>query len=107
MSGRPKVEIYSTGSCGYCARTRRLLERKGVAFEEIRIDRERGRRAEMHERCGRDSVPQVFVDGRHLGGYEDLVDLDMDAALDPLLGLGNPDPEPPTTMQSEGKHDGR
>ena len=86
---RPRVVMYATELCGYCQRARRLLERKGVTYEEIRVDREPARRAEMQARSGRTSVPQVFAGERHLGGFDDLVELDLDGELDALLGVGD------------------
>lgn len=62
-----QVEIYTRAGCGYCVLAKRLLDDYGVRYEEHRIDREQGRRAEMIERCRRHTVPQIFVDGQHLG----------------------------------------
>ncbi len=84
-----KVEIYSTMWCGYCARARALLERKGVAFEDIDVEVDTSKRDEMVKRAGgRSTVPQIFIDGAHVGGCDDLVALDRAGKLDPLLGLG-------------------
>jgi glutaredoxin 3 len=84
-----KVEIYSTMWCGYCARARALLERKGVAFDEIDIEVDTMKRDEMIQRAGgRRTVPQIFIDGVHIGGSDDLVALDRAGKLDPLLGIG-------------------
>jgi glutaredoxin 3 len=83
----PEIEIYTTELCGYCQRALRLLERKGVDYEEIRVDLDRERREEMARRSGRDTVPQLFVDARHVGGFEEMVELDIDGELDPLLGV--------------------
>lgn len=80
------IVIYSAGACPYCSRAKRLLENKGVAYTEIRVDKERGMRAEMEQRSGRTSVPQVFIDSRHIGGYDDMAALDASGDLDPLLG---------------------
>ena len=83
-----KVEIYSTMWCGYCARARSLLQRKGVAFEDIDIEVDTSKRDEMVKRAGgRMTVPQIFIDGVHIGGSDDLVALDRAGKLDPLLGL--------------------
>ena len=86
-----KVEIYSTMWCPYCARARALLEHKGVAFTEIDLMEEPGRRDEMIRRAGgRTSVPQIFIDGEHIGGCDDMVALDRAGGLDPkLLGIGS------------------
>ncbi len=82
-----QIVMYATGACPYCARARQLLSRKGVSFDEIRVDHDPGKWDEMEERSGRDTVPQVFAGDRHLGGFDDLVELDMDGELDTALGL--------------------
>lgn len=82
-----EVEVYITKWCPYCRRARTLLRRKGVSFVEIDIDEEPGRRAEMIRRArGRTSVPQIFIDGQHIGGSDDLVALDRAGGLDAKLG---------------------
>lgn len=81
-----KIEIYSSMLCGYSYRAKMLLESKGVAFEEIDVMLRPGRRAEMVERSGgRTSVPQIFVDGRHLGDCDELFALEAAGKLDPIL----------------------
>lgn len=80
-----KIEMYSTAACPYCVRARRLLNKKGVEFTEIRIDEDPAREAEMIQRSERFTVPQIFIGERHIGGYDDMAELDMDDALDPLL----------------------
>ena len=81
-----RVEIYSRAFCGYCTRAKQLLAAKGVAFEEIDITMGGPRRIEMIERAhGRMTVPQIFIDGRHVGGSDDLFALERDGRLDPLL----------------------
>lgn len=88
----PKVVMYSTAICPYCMRARSLLQRKGVVFEELSIEGDRARMREMIERSGRNTVPQIFIDDRHIGGYDDMAELDVMDELDPLLGLaGAPD----------------
>ena len=83
-----KVEIYSTMWCPYCARARALLERKGVEFVEIDLMEQPGRRDEMIRRAsGRTTVPQIFIDGVHVGGSDELAALDRAGKLDPLLGI--------------------
>ena len=82
------IVIYTTGTCPYCIRAKALLERKGAGFEEIRVDLESQRRDEMVTRSsGVTSVPQIFIGERHIGGCDDLFELDFDGELDPLLGL--------------------
>ena len=81
-----KVVMYSTGVCPFCLMAERLLKSKGVQdIEKIRIDLEPKRREEMMERTGRRTVPQIFIDEFHVGGYDDLVALDRAGRLDPLL----------------------
>jgi len=82
-----KVEMYTTGWCPYCARAKALLEKKGVAFAEISLDEEPGRRDEMIRRAHRTSVPQIFIDGEHIGGSDELAALDRAGKLDPKLGI--------------------
>lgn len=81
--------MYTTMFCPYCSRARAVLQSKGVEFVEIDIAEEPGRRAEMIRRAGgRTTVPQIFVDGEHIGGCDDLVALDRAGKLDPKLGVG-------------------
>ena len=83
-----RVEIYSTLFCPYCARAKSLLERKGVAYVNIDIIEDSAKRDEMLARSGgRTSVPQIFIDGEHIGGSEQLVALDRAGQLDAKLGL--------------------
>ncbi|KAA3628774.1 MAG: glutaredoxin 3 [Proteobacteria bacterium] len=81
-----EVVIYTTATCPYCMRARRLLERKGVSFQEIRVDLEPSRWQEMEERSRRNTVPQIFIGHRSIGGFDDLAELDFDGELDGLLG---------------------
>jgi glutaredoxin 3 len=80
--------MYSTGWCPYCERARSLFERKSVEFEEIDIDARPEARAEMIARSGRRTVPQIFIGETHVGGSDDLHDLEASGALDPLLNQG-------------------
>jgi len=85
-----KVEIYTSPLCPYCWRAKRLLGTKGVRFEEIDLWAEPGRRSEMVERAGgRTTVPQIFIDGRPVGGSDDLHELERRGELDRLLA-GSP-----------------
>ena len=80
------VEIYTTPMCPFCWRAKRLLEQKKVTFEEIDLWQEPGRRKEMLERAeGRRTVPQIFIDGRGIGGSDELADLEHSGELDRLL----------------------
>ena len=86
-----RVIVYSQPFCGYCSAAKRLLTGKGAAFTEIDVMSEAGRRDEMIERSGgRRTVPQVFIDGRHIGGYDDLSALDKAGELDRLLAAPKP-----------------
>lgn len=80
-----KVKIYMTRSCGFCRMALMLLEKRGVEPEMIRVDTQPELRREMTELSGRTTVPQIFIGDYHVGGYDDLVDLDMDGELKPLL----------------------
>ena len=81
-----QVEIYTTPLCPYCWRAKRLLQQKQVAFTEIDLWQEPERRAEMVQRAGgRRTVPQLFVDGRSIGGSDELVALEAQGALEALL----------------------
>ncbi|MTJ83382.1 MAG: glutaredoxin 3 [Telmatospirillum sp.] len=83
-----RVEIYTTTICPYCVRAKSLLKRKGAAYEEINIERDDSLRQTMMDRAGgRQTVPQIFIDGRHVGGCDDLYALDRNGELDRLLGL--------------------
>jgi glutaredoxin 3 len=80
-----RITMYATSWCGYCARARRLLEQKGQAWHEIDVDAEPGGREEMERRSGRRTVPQIWIGGRHVGGYDDLAALNASGELDRLL----------------------
>jgi len=85
---RPRVVMYATSWCPYCSRARELLERKGVAVEEIDVDAAPAARREMMARSGRSTVPQIFIGDTHVGGCDDLHDLDALGGLDKLLQTG-------------------
>jgi glutaredoxin 3 len=85
----PKVEMYTTAICPYCIRARQLLDTKGVEYREIRVERDRAQWRHMAKRSKRNTVPQIFVNDLHIGGYDDMVELDAFGQLDPLLGLEN------------------
>ena len=80
------VEIYTKVTCPYCVRAKRLLEMKKIDYREIAVDRGCAPKEEMVQRAnGRSTVPQVFIDGRHIGGCDDLMNLEYDGKLDALL----------------------
>jgi glutaredoxin 3 len=82
------IEVYSSDFCPYCARAKALLRKKGVSFTEIDVISEPRRRVEMRERAGgRTSVPQIFIDGQHVGGCDDIHALEAAGKLNPMLGL--------------------
>lgn len=94
----PAVKIYMTRSCGYCRMALNLLEKRGVDPDRIMVDSEPGLRRTMMELSGRTSVPQIFIGENHVGGYDDLVELDMDGELKDLLEKASntaqlPDPQ--------------
>lgn len=81
------IEIYTKPFCGYCHRAKGLLDRKGAAYIEYDIGLGGPKRAEMLQRAGgRSTVPQIFIDGHHIGGSDDLAALDATGKLDPLIG---------------------
>ncbi len=81
-----KVKMYTTGVCPYCNMAERLLQSKGVAeIEKIRVDLEPEQRAEMMEKTGRRTVPQIYIGETHVGGFDDLSALDRAGELEPLL----------------------
>ena len=89
MSDAPEIVMYSSGWCPYCVRARALLERKGLAFREIKIDEHPAERDAMLARSGgRRTVPQIFVGDHHVGGFDDLYALDKAGKLDELTGRG-------------------
>ncbi len=82
----PKITIYTTPLCPYCHAAKALLKRKRAVFEEIDVSRDSSLRAAMRERAnGRQTVPQIFIGDRHVGGCDDLHALDRQGGLDPLL----------------------
>ncbi|MEO6078896.1 MAG: glutaredoxin 3 [Steroidobacteraceae bacterium] len=88
-TGKPPVLMYARSGCGYCSRARQLLGGKGVAYTEIDVETVGGARQEMQRRSGRNTVPQIFVGDRHLGGFDDLKRLDASGELDPILAAGS------------------
>ncbi len=82
----PKIEVYSSLFCPFCYRAKKLLKQKDQDFEEIDVMAAPARKREMVERAGgRTSVPQIFIDGRHVGGCDELYALEAEGRLDPLL----------------------
>ena len=82
----PKIEMYSTPWCPYCIAAKRLLQKKGAAYEDTDVSGDAEARAAMMQRAGgRSSVPQIFIDGVHVGGSDELHALDRAGKLDPML----------------------
>jgi glutaredoxin 3 len=80
------VRMYTTAGCPYCVQAERLLRARGVPqIEKLRVDLDPARRIEMREMTGRRTVPQIYVGETHVGGFDDLVDLDLEGRLLPLL----------------------
>lgn len=85
MSNAPDIVMYSTGWCPYCERARALLERKGLPFREVKVDEDPAERQAMLTRSGgRRTVPQIFVDDQHVGGFDELYALEKSGKLDEL-----------------------
>ncbi len=82
----PDILIYTTTVCPFCVRAKMLLDKKGATYQEVNLNKEPGRREEMLERSGgRRTVPQIFIGDTHVGGCDDLYELELDGKLDPLL----------------------
>ncbi|MBV7411049.1 glutaredoxin 3 [Maritimibacter sp. DP1N21-5] len=79
------VTIYTTQLCGFCHAAKRLLSKKGIAFEEIDVAHDPAKRQEMMRRSGRHTVPQIWIGEHHVGGCDDLFELDRNGKLDPML----------------------
>lgn len=82
----PKVEIYSSANCAYCLAAKNFLKQKGLDYTEVRIDTDPAEREKMVARAQRRTVPQIFIGGHHVGGYEDLVKADRDGSLAKIIG---------------------
>lgn len=80
-----KIDIYTTQVCPYCVRAKMLLDRKGVSYNEIRVDQDPIERQKMEQLSGRRTVPQIFINGQHIGGCDDLYALEAQHKLDALL----------------------
>lgn len=79
------VVIYTTAICPYCVAAKNFLVKKGATYSEVRVDMDSAKRTEMMARAKRTSVPQIFIDDTHVGGYDDMVALDRRGGLAPLL----------------------
>jgi glutaredoxin 3 len=80
-----KIEMYTTPFCGYCARAKSLLEKKGATYQEMDVMMDEKKRTEMRERAKRSTVPQIFINGQYIGGSDELAALEQAGKLDALL----------------------
>jgi glutaredoxin 3 len=85
----PQITIYTRALCGYCSAARELLDSKGVDYDELDTTLNSKLRAEMKARSGRETVPQIFIEDQHIGGYDDMAALDAAGELDGLLNGGS------------------
>ena len=81
----PHVVMYCSDTCPYCANAEKLLTKKGITIDKKNVDEDPDLWDEIEARTGRDTVPQIFINERHIGGFDELSELDMDDELDPLL----------------------
>ncbi len=83
-----KIDVYTTRSCQYCVAAKKLLDEKGVDYEEHDVETDDAKRKWLVAASGRRTVPQIFADGKPLGGFSDIAALDRAGKLDAILGLG-------------------
>jgi glutaredoxin 3 len=83
-----RIEVYTTPSCAYCVRAKRLLQERGLAYEEFDVAHDDELRESVMQRSGRRTVPQIFIDGKSIGGYEELAELDASGELATLTQAG-------------------
>ena len=102
----PEVVMYTTAICPYCTRAKALLQKKGVSWEEIRIDGDPEMMREMMQRSNRRTVPQIFIDDFHVGGFDDMAEMDAFGKLDPLLGLSPHNDEAAVPHAADASEDG-
>ncbi|MBK8183889.1 MAG: glutaredoxin 3 [Candidatus Competibacteraceae bacterium] len=81
----PEILLYATKFCPYCRRARALLDSKGVSYKVLDVNQNPALWKEINDRTGRNTVPQIFIGGRHVGGCDDLYDIERRGELDPLL----------------------
>ncbi len=82
-----EVTMYYTPSCPFCTRAEKLLIKKGVNVNKIRVDGDKAKLREMIKRSGRNTVPQIYIGDKHIGGFDDLSELDIMDELDPMLRI--------------------
>ncbi len=83
----PEVTMYCTSSCPFCTRAEKLLTKKGVKVKKINVEGDKASLKEMIKRTGRNTVPQIYIGDKHVGGFDDLSELDIMDELDPMLGI--------------------
>lgn len=93
----PNVEIYTKSSCPFCYRAKALLDAKGIAFKEYEVSTDLSLQQAMRERSNQRTVPQIFINNRHIGGSDDLAAAANSGLLDELLGLNSVDIDPKLT----------
>ena len=86
MSSGAKIKIYGNTSCGFCTAARMLLKKKGLDYEDIPVSNDAQAFAEMRERSGRTSVPQIFINEQAIGGFDELYELEESGELNKLIG---------------------
>lgn len=89
MTTQPKVVMYGTAMCPYCAAARMLLTKKKIAYEDISVSGDAALRAKMEQLSGQRTVPQIFIDDKPVGGFDDIYELDQKGELDRMLGLAD------------------
>lgn len=94
------VELYCNASCNFCKLTRALFKEKGISFTEYRIDEDKDLKQAMIKRCNKQTIPQIFINKTHIGGYDELVQLNDSRQLDVILGLApSQDISPANTLE--------
>jgi glutaredoxin 3 len=86
LTANANIVIYSTAVCPYCVAAKNFLQSKGQSWTEVRIDTDPAERRKMVDATGRTSVPQIFINDTHIGGYDDMIALHRRGGLEPLLG---------------------
>ena len=87
MTENTNVVVYSGRLCTYCNAAKRLLDKKGIEYQEIMVDDDPAIRTEMEKRSNRHTIPQIFIGDTHVGGFDDLAELNREGKLDSMLGL--------------------
>jgi glutaredoxin 3 len=88
MNGKPRIRIYGSDFCGFCIAARALLTRKGLAFEDVPVGADPELRRKMEEISGGRTIPQIFIDDRPIGGFDELYAMNESGDLDRMLGIG-------------------